>query len=242
MKRELLLIALVGVLSSTLLSACGSTSFNASKQVSGSNGGGGVVPPPADDDEDDEPPVPFFPSLSYTFGVTGISGTTPKWNSDAIPGVDTILKVRIKALSNGYVNIPGYTNYSINPGCMEYRVGIKSATNPNAVPVSITTPILETENGASPACDQYAAQANLNIKSEYVYDFSPAIVGQTGPFLVEVSNPRYDYYCQLYPHTWIWIGYWWNQLGSIGSNCPLRNVYQNHLVEGSIEVQTNIGG
>ncbi len=236
MKREFIVFLILGVLASATLSSCGSTSFNASKQVSNNNGGGGGGnnnPPPP------EPPVSFFPNLSYSFGVTGNAGTTPKWTSDVVPGVDTLLKVRVKALSNGYVNIPGYTNYSINPGCMEYRVGIKNASNPSAIPVSITTPILEAQNGASPACEQYAAQANIQLKTEYVYDFSAAIVGQAGPWVVEVSNPRYDYYCQLYPNTWIWIGYWWNQLGSIGSNCPLRNVYQNHLVEGSIEIQTN---
>lgn len=204
------------------------------------NGGGGDNGGGTDNGGGDD--SGFIPNLSYSFTVKGNSGAAAVWHSGAIPGVDNILKVRVKAKSGGAVSVPGYENYSINAGCFQYEIGVKDATNSNASPVTVTTGILKANGASWGSCTSSAQQMGKTTATEFVYDFSGTIANQSGKFEIVVQDARYDFYCQLYPSTWVLdpMQGWYNTLGSIYQNCVVRNVYSNHSVKGTVEVQTNL--
>lgn len=231
--QSLVFVFLFGMVS-VFATGCGATTFESGNgPIASGNGGAGGSGGTGGGGGSGEPPIPFEPDLSFNYDLTGVTGSNPVWRSGTLPAVDTILKVRVKAESFGYVSVPTFGNYSVNPGCLQVRVGIKNASNPNAVPVSVTTPILRAEGGNGSTCEYWANYNNQQIKDEFVRDFSSAIVGQAGPWEIQIEAARYDYYCQIYPY----YGY---MLGPILNNCTLKNVYSNHLVGGTVEVQTNL--
>jgi hypothetical protein len=218
---------IVIALLATSLVACGGSSYRSTRQGSsdlGGSGGGGstggtTAPGGTSTDTPDEG---FMPSYSFAFNLTGTGGTQPTWTSGEI-NTDNILKIRINPGAAGNLSLPSgsavpYSNFSATYGCVSYQITVNGR--------SVRTVTLSVNGtGTSWMCPQ--------APDSQVIDFS-----DRGPFFgpvkVQVTQARYDYYCQL-----LVMGYI-NPYYS-GTYCSAQGypVYKNHTVTGSIDVQVN---
>lgn len=165
------------------------------------------------------PPIAF----SYNLAGIGTTGTLPsKWVSAEVQ-TDNLLKVKVSPGAAGGLNLPPINGvsygYVANYGCISYDVKVLDQT--------ITTQTLSV-NGGSFACP--------NAPTSQVLDFSSRLTPGHGPIKVEVSNARYDFYCQsCYTFPWFFNAY------QYGCNmyCPLRPLFKNHTAAGTLKIQVN---
>ncbi|MEK6704485.1 MAG: hypothetical protein AABZ06_01725 [Bdellovibrionota bacterium] len=149
------------------------------------------------------------PPLTFSFNIKGSGGYTT-------PAIDTdnVLKVRIISGPSEKISIPGYSNFTANYGCVSYKITVAGR--------STVTSILSV-SGFNGLCKESS--------DNQVIDFSNRLGQGHNSVEISVSEARYDFYCQLYMAGWVW--------GDMNMFCPLRTVYQNHTVTGSLEIQVN---
>ena len=205
--------------SAFFMAACGA---QPQRQVTGATGagitssdpvgGGGTTP--TDTSGNTNPPLAF----SFSLNGRDTSGTViPAWKSAAI-STDNLLKIKITPGAAGGLNVPG-SGYVANYGCISYDVKVLDQM--------ITTSTLAV-NGGSSACP--------GAPTSQILDFTSRLTPGHGALQVQVSNPRYDFYCvSCYTFPWFFNAY------QYGCNmyCPLRPLYKNHTAAGSIKVQVD---
>ncbi len=156
------------------------------------------------------------PAYTYSFTETGIGGTSATYTTPAIL-TDTVLQVTVTAASAGALSLAtGYSNFTANYGCISYNVTVLGQT--------MTTNILSPNPGYDENCPEAASSQML--------DFSSRLTPGHGAVTVEISNPAYDFYCQMWESGYpgIYNPYTYNDY------CPLRAVYKTHTVAGSLSI------
>ncbi len=166
------------------------------------------------------PTPPFDSAYTFSFSVTGANGTAPTYTTGAI-NTDNILVVRINAGPAGQLSVPGfYSNFTANYNCVSYNVTVGGRT--------VTTQTLAPQGSNS----SYTASNQCpGAPSSQVINFSDRLSPGHGNMFVQVSNARYDFYCELYFQGML--------SGQYNMYCPLRTVYQTHTVTGSLDIQVN---
>ena len=161
-----------------------------------------------------------LPPNTYAFSMFGRGTyTSPTVNTD------NLLKVTITPDSAGPINDPN-SNFTANYGCLQFHVGITQ------VGAGSTTQVMQV-NGGSPACQGAPSTSTI--------DLSGYLTNGHGPVSIKVDTPRYDFYCALcyYTHGFQYLWYPYGNPYGCGSFCPVKDVYQNHSVRGSVCIQTN---
>ncbi len=158
-------------------------------------------------------------AIKLSFSLNGANSGNETYTSAPIT-TDNLLKVRVSALPGGQNVVPGQTTgYQANYYCAGYTVkALGQAVDTNALSVY--------PGGVQGLCQNGQSQ---------VIDFSGRLTPGHGDIVIEVTKPRYDWYCML------WFDPYYRSLmgGTYAMFCPLRNVYQYHTVQGSIEILTN---
>lgn len=203
-----------------LLTACGGKSYveSTAEQGGGSNQEG------------------FFPSLSFSFELSGPSGTTPDYTTEEI-FTDSILKVRIQSGPAGALTAPGYENWSMSYGCVSYKVTLYNVTPDGSGGTTLVqngqsyqTSILAVDGGDTTRCP--------DAKQSQVIDFSNRLGGPY-PHAIKISDAKYSFYCELWWYAYnmnlnpTYIAGYYNQV------CPQRLVHSTHTVSGGFDVQVN---
>jgi len=183
---------------------------------------------------DPPPPEPGYnPSFTYSFSITGIGGTTPEFQTpNAGIETDSILKVRVSSGVGGAVTVPGYSAYTMNYGCVRYKVTLFSKQGSSWVQngQSYTTQILAVDGMSTTNCP--------NAAKSQIIDLSHRISGP-GPIRVKIDEPAYDFYCN-YWYTLYYYGvdpYYY--VGTFNDNCPVKRAYKTHTLSGSVGLQVN---
>jgi hypothetical protein len=133
---------------------------------------------------------------------------------------DNLLKVKVTAGSAANV-IPG-SNFSATYGCVTYKV--------SALGQTIVTNTL-SPNGGNSICP--------NASESQTIDFSSRLSSGHGAVTITVQPSGYDFYCQgclTYP--WLYNAYPYGYY-SCAMYCPLKTVYKNHGVTGTLSIQVN---
>jgi hypothetical protein len=164
--------------------------------------------------------VPTDPPITYTFSITGSGGVTPTFTTPSVD-TDSVLKIRVRSGIAGPISVPG-SNFTANYGCITYNVTVLGRTV-QVGPLAV--------NGGSVACQ--------GASDNQVINFSDRLSPGHNVVTVQVSNPKYDFYyigCISYP--WLYNAY---PYGNYSCNLyyPLYNVYKNHTVTGSLDIQVN---
>ena len=134
---------------------------------------------------------------------------------------DSILQVQIVSGSAGVITTTvGSSNFSATYGCISYEVTVGGQT--------VTTETLSVDGANNENCP--------GAPDNQVIDFSSQLSEGHGAMFVTISNPRYDYYCNLVEEGY--IPYYMAQ-----DYCPLHTVYSSsygtHNVSGHMNVETN---
>ena len=147
---------------------------------------------------------------AYTFSFD-LKGSSGEQSIFKTPEIntDSILKISIQPISN-------YSSAAGNYGCAQFTVTVNGQ--------SVSTKLLSVSGVNSFIC--------LNNPDVQIIDFSTR-VGSPGPVIVEVSKARYDYWCQL------WMAGTPGLYGTQSMYCPVRPVYEQHTVSGTIAIQVN---
>jgi hypothetical protein len=178
-------------------------------------------------------PSTFDPAETFSFSINGPGGTTP---SQAVGPVNTdnMLQVQVTPGSAGPLSIPGsYSGFSANYNCVQFNVTVLGQTLSTGL-ISLNGQCINNVGGAY----QY-----VTTPTSVVLDFSSRVSGPHGPVTVTISNAQYDFYCALYMEYYQYYGPYSPQNPFAGSTpglyCPVKTVYSNHTVTGSIAVQVN---
>jgi hypothetical protein len=158
-------------------------------------------------------------AIKLSFSLNGVNSGNETYTTAPIT-TDNLLKVRVSALPGGNNVIPGQsTGYQANYYCAAFTV--------QTLGMAVDTNALSAYGNSVPGiCDKGQSQ---------VIDFSSRLSPGHGDIVLTVTRPRYDWYCML------WFDPYYRSLmgGTYAMFCPLRNVYQYHTIQGSIEVLTN---
>ena len=119
--------------------------------------------------------------------------TTPTFSTDST------LIVQVTGNGGGTVTIPN-ENFSMNYYCVGFNITVLGETRSTG-PIGV--------NGGN---ESECPNSYVNL------DFSSRLTAGHGPITVEVSNPEYDYYCELW--------YDGRIAGTENMYCPLHTVYQ----------------
>jgi hypothetical protein len=164
-----------------------------------------------------------LPTETYAFTLTGNGGTNTTFSVDNI-NTDTILKVKIIAGSAGQLSLSSgsYSNFTASYKCVRYTI--------TALGRSVQSKVLAVDGGDSVFCPGAPTEETIN--------FSNRLTTGHGDITIAVSAPSYDFYCQMARTS---CGTNSSCLYYSGCNlsAPMRTVYKNHTVTGSIAVQTN---
>jgi len=211
-----------------VLTSCGSSPY----EEAGSEQTQTILPPTVyggtggGDGGDTDPIISDLPNpQSYSFALNGYDDT----DNVATVVTDTILKVRIRLDNGGPISVPGY-GFVSTYSCGQVAVEVSGQTKISQI---LNTP------SANPTCkDPSNGQPHPAYRD---LDFSAKVANATGPFQIKIKNAQYDFYCQL-----------WHNLDPITRNqtlgsspnlyCPVRSVYKNHFLNGTIQIQTNSTG
>ncbi len=228
-KRSKLTFAMIVM--ATTLGACGGAVNREASNTNGNLADGTPIttPAPTSTTTVTTPTVltsaEFMPSVTYGFTLTGTGGTHP---SETLPPVvtDNMLKVKIIAGAAGPISIAnGSTQgsgYTATYACVSYKITVGGK--------SIQSEMLSV-NGGSQVCP--------NAPSEQVIDFSDRLGGgHNNSMSITVSGALYDFACE-----WLIQNPWWPLpalYGGCNSNIPLKPIFKNHVVSGSLDVQINM--
>lgn len=163
----------------------------------------------------------FQPSWTSDFGVSGQLGPKPKYTTEDLY-TDSILKVKITAAPGSLLADPQGSNFSAEYGCAQFTVTVNGR--------SVTTQILKVEGSNSWLC--------ANAPTSQTLDFSDRL-GGAGPVQVEVTNGKYDFYCQMHWDQRNKYGYSEWDLAGWAAPCPLKSAFKNHMVNGQVAIQLN---
>ena len=225
------------------LSACGGQTYREPGSTSGpsTGGDGGNIWNPNPNPSSTPSGTPSYPRITAEFSMNGTGGNVTSFSTQGagiIVNTENVLKVTVRAGQAGALSIAGTSggsSFTANYSCVSYLVTVGGR--------SVRTSPLLANGQPSAACPNGVAEQTI--------DFSDRTApGQT--YNVVVSEPRYDFYCQMYaqyhnqclyimgPYENYWYGdcYSWKSAYQ-GSYCPTRAVYKNHTVSGSLEIQVN---
>lgn len=169
-------------------------------------------------------------TITASFSLNGVNGVVTAYDTrnDSIQIVtDNLLQVRIRAGQAGPLTLPnGNTPFTANYSCVSYLVTVNGR--------SVRTQPLLANGQPSPYCPDGVPEQTI--------DFSDRVSPGSGTLYVRVTEPRYDFYCQL------WIACqpfpYYAGCAGFGPNyqnlyCPTRVVYQTHTVTGDLDILTN---
>lgn len=172
-------------------------------------------------------------TITANFSLTGVGGTKTFYNtgSDGIYIVtDNLLQVRVRAGQAGPLTLnEGSTPFTANYGCVSYLVTVGGK--------SVRTKPLLANGQASAYCPDGVAEQTI--------DFSDRLSSGGANLSVNVSEPRYDFYCQLwyacqtFPNSTTYSCYYSFPYSYYNSYCPTRAVYKSHTVTGDLDILTN---
>lgn len=163
----------------------------------------------------------FVPMFTQQFEITGLGGTKTT-QVIPLPQTDNVLRIRVRAgsaLPIGAVGGQPYSNFTASYSCISYVIKVAGQ--------SVQTQTL-SPNGGGYAC------AGASQTQEI--DLSDRVRNNPGNLTLEVTNPRYDYYCDLLITGRMYVP---NPSQYFNVYCPSFPVYQNHRVSGTIEIMTN---
>jgi hypothetical protein len=234
MKRQMLderignfqMIGIVA-LSAALLTSCGSSRYaevNSGKSSAQSSvTDGSLIPTPTPTPTPTPSPTPtstdLYPPITTSFTLTGSGGSSPSY-SYTPPATDNLLKIRVKAGAATNV-IPG-SNFSATYECVSFNV--------TALGQTLSTGTMSVSGGNS-ICPNAPTTKDL--------DFSSRLTSGHQSVTITVQATGYDFYCQAclnYP--WMFNAYPYGYY-SCNLYCPLKTVYMNHGVTGSMNIQIN---
>ncbi|MFL5812324.1 MAG: hypothetical protein ACJ763_02005 [Bdellovibrionia bacterium] len=211
-------------LSAILLTSCGASTYKEtasgttqaqSTYTGGTPPTGGTTAPTGSTGGGD---TSTYPAITTSFTLTGSSGSTPSYSYTVT--TDNLLKVRVNAGAATNV-IPG-SNFSATYECVSYNV--------TALGQTLSTGTLSVSGGNS-ICPGAPTSKTL--------DFSSRLTAGHQSVTVKVVATGYDFYCQsclTYP--WMFNAYPYGYY-SCSMYCPLKTVYQNHGVTGTMDIQVN---
>lgn len=178
------------------------------------------TPPPSASPTPSPSPSPapaFMPAYTFSFSMTGSNGAAPTYTASGI-NTDNVLKIRVNSGPASNLTVPNlYSNFTANYSCISYTISVLGRT--------VVTQTLSVPNG-----DPHFSQCP-GAPQNQVIDFSDRLSPGHGPVSVQVTAARYDFYCQLWFRGWV--------PGDYYMYCPMRTVYQNHTVTGSLDIQVN---
>ncbi len=205
-----------------LLTSCGATTYKESASdstqaqatySSGTSTTGGSTGATGSTGSSDQ-----YPAITTSFTLTGSGGTTPTYSFTV--ATDNLLKVRVNAGAATNV-IPG-SNFSATYECVSYNV--------TAMGQTLSTGTLSVSGGNS-ICPSAPTSKTL--------DFSSRLTSGHQSVAITVQATGYDFYCQsclTYP--WLFNAYPYGYY-SCSMYCPLKTIYKNHGVTGSMDIQVN---
>jgi hypothetical protein len=159
-----------------------------------------------------------YPAITTQFTLTGSGGTSPSYSYTVT--TDNLLKVKVTTGAATNV-IPG-SNFSATYECVSYNVTVLGQT--------LSTGTLSVSGGNS-ICP--------NAPTSKTLDFSSRLTSGHGSVTVTIVPTGYDFYCQsclTYP--WMFNAYPYGYY-SCSMYCPLKTVYKNHGVTGTLAIQVN---
>ena len=201
------------VLIAALASACGSQSEHITDLGTGNGNqtGGNSTPTPTPGQNPNGLPV----APSTDFNITGATGTDPIVTFSEV--TDTVLRIKVKPLPAPNITVSGYSNRVIPYGCVSLRVTV------NAVPRS--TKVMKVEGVTESPFSQCK-----DAPTSDTLDFSDVLSAQ-GPVSIKIEAANYDN-CRLNVSQFGYYGYMYY-------GCSMSQVWQNHRVAGSVQIQTN---
>jgi hypothetical protein len=246
------------LLSSLILSACGSQGTQtqegaSSGNVSGSSNPihpGGPNPNPSSN-----------PDLSG-FGMTGLVNTYGNLNlagyassaSAAAPeqiyttpaiNTDNLFLVKVRSEGSGQLTkVPNYSNFNAIFNCAKYVVTLEERVG--------NTWVLRTSEVTQPL--QVSGRTCEGGVNEQVLNWSGHMYPGHGQMRVRIQNDSYDFYCNLYqgcirqaqmtgwwPFECQWMltnnfGFWQPNPNVQASVCPMKTVYQTHILRAQLQI------
>ena len=149
------------------------------------------------------------PAPEANFQLTGSAGTMPTAVFSDV--TETKLKIKITPLPASAITAPGYGNWTFIYGCLSVNVTVNGVTK-NTGYIKV------------PGIPQGPYSPCANSAEYKVLDFSSNLTGN-GPVTITVKNAFYDN-CRLYGN-------------QNNYNCTPSAVYQTHVVNGMITINTN---
>ncbi len=209
------------------LSACGATTYRGPADAPGTLP---TLPIPTTLPTD--PTTTGAPSTTASFSMNGVGSAQPSWSSAGRVSIstDNVLKIKITAGQAGALTLSsGGTNvFTANYSCVSYVVTVNGR--------SVRTKNLLANGVASTYCPDGVTDQTI--------DFSDRLsAGGDAPTVV-VSDPRYDFYCQIWHGCQTYPNMYYSQCSGFSYNyyntyCPSRAVYKTHSVTGNLEIYTN---
>ena len=216
------------VAASFLTSCGGSAREELPDNVSQPSNGGGTG---NGDGDGVEPGEPFTPAYTYSFVLRGDddSGTPNDDTYYLSPEVETDSLFRVRIHAAPAQSIPGADTVVMSYGCVQFNVTVQGEQR--------TTELLRVPGEDNSLCP--------NAPTSQVLDFSNRTGGASG-MDVEISNPRYDFYCHLWWQAYYSAPWGYNpsewamyNAGPYGSVCPTRYLHETHTAAGTLEIETN---
>ncbi len=172
------------------------------------------------------------PTTTASFSMQGVNSAQPSWSSQGHLSIstDNLLKITIRAgqagaltLSNGTQNV-----FTANYSCVSYLVTVNGR--------SVRTKPLLANGVASSYCSN-------GVESQTI-DFSDRLTAGGDAPVVTISDPRYDFYCQIWYGCQTYPNMYLSQCSGFSYNyyntyCPNKAVFKNHTVTGDLDIYTN---
>lgn len=217
------LVLSLGLTCGSLLTACGQSSVaqpTAGASTASNGGTGGtIIPGPTHTSTSN-----LNPTLNDSFTLSG--GSVANETTFVMNNVvtDSTLQVKITPGAAAAVSVPGY-GYTADYGCLQVSYTVSDTTG--IVDFTTTTQVMAV-NGGSGACQ--------NAETSDTQDLSNRLTPGHGTISITVSNPKYDFYCQLC----YWNPYLFNaQYYGCNAYCPVRPLYKTHTATGTLSVATD---
>jgi len=243
------------VILSTLASACGGQAYREAVPTGGGlnpgNGGGGYnwggpgTPNPSPSPSSDPSGGGSLPAYSADFTLKGRGGVSSSTDTTVSPYVyttgsvetDNLLRVKVTALPGSQITATNGSgsNFTANYGCVKYTVKVNGTVR--------QTQVLRVGGVLNSLCP--------TAPESEILDFSSILAAGHHSLTVQVTEARYDFYCQMFqpqilncgtspftyqnsycsyqPSTWWQSNYCTNGYG----------VWQTHNVNGRLQIQVN---
>lgn len=177
----------------------------------------------------------FKATQEFDFEINGPRGENDYFESDPIY-TDSILKAQLHAPTSGELVVNTDQDLNLNFSCVRYRVTLYNLVGnekiQNGEPI-ITSMLRVGDAPIEEVC--------ADSSSQEVVDFSDRLSGPH-PYLIEVSDVAYDFYCQLW-HYYFFLGYDpTNIVGAYNMTCPMKPVHRTHSISGKMDIQANGAG